>query len=63
MLTIQDTIKEVDGPRIARTLDRTRLVAAQTPQVFRAHSLRRAHAEIDRMRPTMLPWSKRSAVS
>ena len=48
VLTIQDTIKEVDGPRIARTLDRTRLVAAQTPQVFRAHSLRRAHAEIDR---------------
>jgi 2-C-methyl-D-erythritol 4-phosphate cytidylyltransferase len=40
---VADTIKEAypDGT-VARTLDRSRLWAVQTPQVFRADSLRRA---------------------
>lgn len=38
-----DTIKEVSKFEIVRTLDRTRLAAAQTPQVFRADLYRRAH--------------------
>jgi 2-C-methyl-D-erythritol 4-phosphate cytidylyltransferase len=40
---VSDTIKEAypDGT-VARTLDRSRLWAVQTPQVFRADSLRRA---------------------
>ena len=45
-LTPADTIKEVDEAGcVARTLDRSRLVAVQTPQAFRAHVLRRAHEE------------------
>jgi 2-C-methyl-D-erythritol 4-phosphate cytidylyltransferase len=42
---VSDTIKEAypDGT-VARTLDRARLWAVQTPQVFRADSLRRALA-------------------
>ena len=41
-----DTIKVVDeSGRITDTLDRDRLVAVQTPQAFRATTLRRAHAE------------------
>ncbi len=41
-----DTIKAVDeSGRVTDTLDRTRLVAVQTPQAFRAAVLRRAHAE------------------
>jgi len=41
-----DTIKAVDeSGRVIDTLDRTRLVAVQTPQAFRAAVLRRAHAE------------------
>ena len=41
-----DTIKVVDeSGRITDTLDRDRLVAVQTPQAFRAATLRRAHAE------------------
>ena len=39
-----DTIKAVDeSGRVTDTLDRTTLVAVQTPQVFRAAVLRRAH--------------------
>lgn len=42
---VTDTIKEVDPQHaIVRTLDRSRLWAAQTPQVFRADLLRQAHA-------------------
>jgi 2-C-methyl-D-erythritol 4-phosphate cytidylyltransferase len=40
---VSDTVKEVEGARIVATLDRGRLWAAQTPQVFRADALRRAH--------------------
>jgi 2-C-methyl-D-erythritol 4-phosphate cytidylyltransferase len=40
-----DTIKAVDeSGRVIDTLDRTRLVAVQTPQAFRAAVLRQAHA-------------------
>ncbi len=41
-----DTIKESsDGKRIARTLDRSRLWAVQTPQTFRVEIIRHALAE------------------
>jgi 2-C-methyl-D-erythritol 4-phosphate cytidylyltransferase len=44
---VVDTIKEVaDDGTVARTLDRRRLWAAQTPQVFRYDLLMRAHREI-----------------
>jgi 2-C-methyl-D-erythritol 4-phosphate cytidylyltransferase len=41
---VSDTIKEVgaDGLTVSRTLDRGRLWAVQTPQVFRRHALVRA---------------------
>ena len=53
---IVDTVKRADGPRdaggtpaIAATEDRDLLWAAQTPQVFRAESLRAALADEDRL--------------
>lgn len=43
-----DTIKAVDGAgNVTRTLDRSTLVAVQTPQAFRAGALRRAHGQAD----------------
>jgi 2-C-methyl-D-erythritol 4-phosphate cytidylyltransferase len=44
---VSDTIKEVadDGRAVTRTLDRSRLWAVQTPQVFRRAALERALAE------------------
>jgi 2-C-methyl-D-erythritol 4-phosphate cytidylyltransferase len=44
---VTDTIKEVagDGRSVARTLDRARLWAVQTPQVFRRAALERALGE------------------
>jgi 2-C-methyl-D-erythritol 4-phosphate cytidylyltransferase len=43
-----DTIKAVDGAgSVTSTLDRSTLVAVQTPQAFRAGVLRRAHAHAD----------------
>ncbi len=46
---VTDTIKEsVDGKRIERTLDRSRLWAVQTPQTFRVEIIRRALAEARR---------------
>ena len=41
---VSDTIKELDadGHTVRRTLDRSRLWAVQTPQVFRRHALERA---------------------
>jgi 2-C-methyl-D-erythritol 4-phosphate cytidylyltransferase len=46
---VSDTIKEVgaDGCTVARTLDRTRLWAVQTPQVFRRAALERVLSEAD----------------
>ena len=46
---VADTIKEVagDGRTVARTLDRARLWAVQTPQVFRRAALERALYDAD----------------
>lgn len=41
---VPDTLKRVDGTRVVETVDRSDLVAVQTPQAFRAEALRAAHA-------------------
>src|SRR5579864_1340617 len=45
---VSDTVKEVgeDGRTVQRTLDRSRLWAVQTPQVFRRAALERALSEV-----------------
>ena len=40
-----DTVKQVHGRKIRGTLNRDRLILAQTPQVFRAALLRKAYAK------------------
>ncbi|MGD0440106.1 MAG: 2-C-methyl-D-erythritol 4-phosphate cytidylyltransferase [Acidimicrobiales bacterium] len=42
-LAVADTVKRVRGDRVVETLDRSELVAVQTPQAFRVEALRRAH--------------------
>jgi 2-C-methyl-D-erythritol 4-phosphate cytidylyltransferase len=42
-VALADTVKVVDNGTVAETLDRSRLVAVQTPQAFAAATLRRAH--------------------
>jgi 2-C-methyl-D-erythritol 4-phosphate cytidylyltransferase len=42
-LPVTETVKQVDGDRVVSTLDRSQLVAVQTPQAFRAGPLRAAH--------------------
>jgi 2-C-methyl-D-erythritol 4-phosphate cytidylyltransferase len=44
---LTDTVKEADGARVVRTLDRSRLWAVQTPQVFRRAALEDALAQDD----------------
>lgn len=44
---VADTIKETDGPMVTRTLDRSRMWAIQTPQVFRREALERGLADDD----------------
>ena len=44
VVAVTDTVKQVDPDGSSRTLDRSRLVAVQTPQAFRTELLRRAHA-------------------
>jgi 2-C-methyl-D-erythritol 4-phosphate cytidylyltransferase len=44
-LPVSDTIKEVEDGVIVRTIDRSRIWRAQTPQVFRFELLARANAE------------------
>jgi 2-C-methyl-D-erythritol 4-phosphate cytidylyltransferase len=44
---VLDTIKRVADGVVATTLDRSELVAVQTPQAFRADALRLAHASGD----------------
>jgi 2-C-methyl-D-erythritol 4-phosphate cytidylyltransferase len=45
---LTDTVKEMgEGRLIERTVDRSRLWAAQTPQAFRTEALREAHAPGD----------------
>ena len=46
-LPVADTLKRVDGERVIETVDRSHLVAVQTPQAFRAEALRAAHAPAD----------------
>jgi 2-C-methyl-D-erythritol 4-phosphate cytidylyltransferase len=41
-LPLQDTVKRVEGERVAETLDRSALRLVQTPQAFSADVLRRA---------------------
>ena len=41
---VTDTIKRVAGSTVVETVDRSQLVAVQTPQAFRAGPLRAAHA-------------------
>lgn len=45
-LAVSDTLKRVgaDGSTVTGTVDRSAIVAVQTPQAFRASVLRRAHA-------------------
>ena len=43
-MPVTDTVKEVSGEWVQRTLDRSRLWAAQTPQAFRTEVLREAYA-------------------
>lgn len=47
VVPVGDTIKEIEGDRVVRTLDRSRLVAAQTPQAFRVTILREALQRAD----------------
>ena len=42
-VALPDTVKRVDGDRVVETLDRSTLVAVQTPQAFKVDVLRRAH--------------------
>ncbi|HSR45954.1 MAG TPA: 2-C-methyl-D-erythritol 4-phosphate cytidylyltransferase [Acidimicrobiia bacterium] len=46
VVPVRDTLKEVSGQDIVRTVDRLNLVTAQTPQGFRVSTLARAHASI-----------------
>lgn len=41
-LALADTVKRVSGDEVVETLERSNLVAAQTPQAFRADALRTA---------------------
>jgi 2-C-methyl-D-erythritol 4-phosphate cytidylyltransferase len=43
-VAVTDTLKRIDGRRVMGTVDRSLLVAVQTPQAFRANILREAHA-------------------
>lgn len=45
-IPLADTVKEVEGDRVVRTLERARLRRVQTPQGFRRAALERAHAEV-----------------
>jgi 2-C-methyl-D-erythritol 4-phosphate cytidylyltransferase len=47
-VAVTDTVKRVSGERVVETLDRSQLVAVQTPQAFRAEALRQAYAQPER---------------
>ncbi len=52
-LPATDTVKEIDGHKIARTLDRSRLVLVQTPQGFPAAMLKALYArDLPTAKPT-----------
>lgn len=44
VVPVTDTVKRVAGQLVVETLDRSTLVAVQTPQAFRAQMLRDAHS-------------------
>jgi 2-C-methyl-D-erythritol 4-phosphate cytidylyltransferase len=46
-LPVVDTLKRMRDERVVETIDRTDVVAVQTPQAFRASALRAAHASND----------------
>jgi 2-C-methyl-D-erythritol 4-phosphate cytidylyltransferase len=46
-LPVADTVKRVQGDQVVETLDRTALVAVQTPQAFVAKALQDAYADAD----------------
>ena len=48
VMPASETVKEVVDGAVARTLDRSRLVTAQTPQAFRMDVYRRAHGSAAR---------------
>lgn len=50
---VTDTIKEVDHDTVVRTLDRSRLRRALTPQCFRYELLRRAYEDVDVSDPSL----------
>ncbi len=45
-VSLKDTVKEVEGRTVVRTLDRDRLKAVQTPQLFKTELLKRAYNEV-----------------
>ncbi len=45
-LPVTDTLKDVEGDRVLRTVDRSGLYAVQTPQAFRARLLQEAHRRV-----------------
>lgn len=47
VVALRDTIKSVMGDVVVETLDRSELVAAQTPQGFVTAVLRQAHAQVE----------------
>jgi 2-C-methyl-D-erythritol 4-phosphate cytidylyltransferase len=47
---ITDTVKRVNGKEVLSTIDRSELLAVQTPQFFSLGLLRRAHTEAGRAR-------------
>ena len=48
VIPLADTVKEVEGDRVVRTPDRSRLVHVQTPQAFRTSVLREALDKAER---------------
>lgn len=44
VVPLADTVKEVEDDRVVRTVDRSRLMAVQTPQGFRREVIEAAHA-------------------
>ena len=43
IVPVDETLKEVDGSNVTRTIDRSSLALAQTPQAFDSEILRRTH--------------------
>ena len=43
VVPVGETIKEIAGEDVARTIDRANLFLSQTPQLFRTHALKKAH--------------------